>query len=264
MIQKKRGQEAFCKKPSGKTGQVSTFMIVGLIILIVVALIFVARDYVGIGISSEKFLSIKMEPIKDSIFKCVDVNAKDTLDLIGKQGGTLNPQNSIFYNGYKVNYLCTNLNGRRECANRMMLLSDIEKELNDDLKNKIKNCAQVQAIGNAMFYDVKVGEFDMTTNILDNSVNFNITYPITLTKGETKQTIKEFVRKVDVPLGSLYGYAANIINYQAIYGDFNRVPEMINSKGAIEINIAKPYPDIVYILNKRDSNYIFQFGVEGE
>ena len=50
----------------------------------------------------------------------------------------------------------------------------------------------------------------------------------------------------------------------ASLGEFDSLPYMLGRRGAIEIETIKPYPDTIYILNKRNSNYIFQFAIQGE
>ena len=67
-----------------KRGQVTTFMIVGLVILIIFILLFSIRR-TGFGMKSQDYLESSADDIKSKINDCVDRDTKEILDLLGKQ-----------------------------------------------------------------------------------------------------------------------------------------------------------------------------------
>ena len=71
-----------------KRGQVSIFAIVGVILVILVALFFFARNQYGIFIEPTKFLNDKSKPIEDNLKDCINEVVSASLESFGKQGGT--------------------------------------------------------------------------------------------------------------------------------------------------------------------------------
>ena len=74
----------------------------------------------------------------------------------------------------------------------------------------------------------------------------------------------EFETVLDVPLGALFGVARDIIEVETQVGEFEQLVYMLAHKGQFVIDKKKPYPDKMYILTSKDSEYVFQFFVQGE
>ena len=55
-----------------KRGQVSTFFILGIVLVIIVALIFFVRKQSGIGIPAADFLGSKLNTIENDVKRCID------------------------------------------------------------------------------------------------------------------------------------------------------------------------------------------------
>ena len=58
-----------------KKGQVTAFMIIGIVLIIVVALVFLARNQIGIGVPKQQFLDLQLKSIQDEVNRCVDERA---------------------------------------------------------------------------------------------------------------------------------------------------------------------------------------------
>lgn len=129
-----------------KRGQVTTFMIVGLVILIIFVLLFSIRR-TGFGMKTQDYLQSSADDIKSKIDSCIEKNAMDVLNLIGKQGGYLNPSSYRMYNGYRVAYLCFNIPNTDQCANAMVSATNIENQLNDYIGKNVENCVQTTNLG---------------------------------------------------------------------------------------------------------------------
>ena len=249
-----------------KRGQVTTFMIVGLVILIIFVLLFAVRRS-GFGIKAQDYLQSSADDIKSKIDSCIEKNAMDVLDLIGKQGGYLNPSDNTYlmYNGYRVAYLCFNIPNTDQCANAMVNKADIEKQLNDYLGKNIQNCVQTN-LGKSLLstYDMSTSKINIRTTIEKNSVSFEVDPGITLTKGTSSLVIPAYKKAVSVPIGLLLDTTYFIVNEEADKGVFFEVPYMLSERGAVEVYKDQPYPDKIYILNARNSDYKFQFAIQSE
>jgi len=248
-----------------KRGQVTTFMIVGLVILIIFILLFSIRR-TGFGMKSQDYLESSADDIKSKINDCVDRDTKEILDLLGKQGGYLSPSSYLLYNGYNVAYLCNNIPDTDQCANAMINTADIENQLSDYIKANLRECMQKDALGAGFLstYEIIRGDTEVKTTIEENAVIFTIDPKITMKKGDSSLTIQEYSKSVNLPLGLLLDTTYEIVNNEAQYGVFFNNEYMLAKRGAVEIYKDQPYPHKVYVLNARDSDYIFQFAIESE
>ena len=89
-------------------------------------------------------------------------------------------------------------------------------------------------------------------------------YDVKIIKGETQSTVRGVTLSYDVPLEELYAVAVDIVNSEANTGFFEQLLYMVNERGQYIINVDKPYPDKIYKVNKKDSDFEFWFAVEGE
>ncbi len=250
-----------------KRGQVTTFMIIGLVIVIVVILIFALRQ-AGIGIDPQSYLGNKIDVIEREAKACTQEKLEEVSELIGKQGGTINPENYRMHNGYRVNYLCYNIPNAPECLNNMVFENEVEKEIEDYLNSEVPSCVDVESMSEQLlnfFPDIEDAEFESSVDIRENGVFVEVSYPVALKRGDKRVELKDFSELIDHPLGKLLDTTYDIVNEEANNGVFLSVPYMIANRGEVEIFVdQKEYPDKIYVLNERNSDYIFQFAIEGE
>ena len=88
---------------------------------------------------------------------------------------------------------------------------------------------------------------------------------------DSKYLIHDFIQtgitpihEFDIPLGALYDVSMEIVNTESQIGEFEQLSYMLVHKGQFIIDKKKPYPDKFYILKTKDSDYKFQFFVQGE
>ncbi len=247
-----------------KRGQVTTFMIVGLVILIIIILLFAVRK-TGVGMKSQDYLQSNLDDVKTNINQCIDKQANEVLELIGKQGGYLNPSAYRLYKGYRVSYLCFNIPNTDICANAIVSKAAIEQQLSDYIRVNLPYCFNANDLSKSLFFpDVEVGNLNIKTTIEEQAVIFDIDYPITLKKGDATAKLQPYKKSVEAPLGLLLDTTYDVIESEATLGTFLNLQYMLANRGAVEIYKDQPYPDKVYVLNARNSNYIFQFAIENE
>lgn len=240
-----------------KKGQVTIYIILGIVILGITGLILYARN-IGIGISPEDFLKNSMDDVQKELSDCVGTIGEEAISTIGLQGGTLYPNNYVMYKNYNVNYLCTNLPNNPRCINRMLLSEDMEKEISKYVKDNIDNCFVLDTTR----FSVEKGNKEVKVTIAENNVLINLKYPITLKKGNIMRKSEEVSKVVNIPLGKLYSTAKDIIESEALYGDFDPLTYMLVHRDVI-IEGDKPYPDKIYIVKDNNEN-MFRFAIEGE
>ncbi|MEW6063454.1 MAG: hypothetical protein AB1571_03760 [Nanoarchaeota archaeon] len=248
-----------------KRGQVTLFIILGIVILTVIVLVFFLRDTIvekALGPSGTKrIISNEADNIKDEIVKCIDEKARPALEILGKQGGSFNPQKYRLYNGNKVNYLCYNIPNDNKCLNQMLLKSKLEAELNTYLSREIFSCIDISSFAGTT--EITTGEFKINSEIGDDGVLVNVDYPITIKKKEITQSISEFSKQVDIPLGKIVVAVNDILNDEASGRGFDIVGYVKAKKSLYDISVRQPSPDKVYIVNVYGDEYKLQFAIEG-
>ena len=248
-----------------KKGQVTVFVIVGIIILLVAGLFFFAKNYYGYGIEPKVYIQGPLNSIKNEITKCVDEIISPSINLISNQGGSKNPTKYRLYESKNVKYLCQNIPNEEKCLNSMDPLQKVESQLQEELQDKLKSCISKDLLESKRGYTITNPNLKVNAKILQENILFEIDYPITIEKDGVTQKLSRINREIpDTPLGYLYNAAYDIVNSHSKHGNFEQLIYMLQKKGRIIIQVDKPYPDIIYILNKKDSNLKFMFAIEGE
>lgn len=248
-----------------KKGQTTMFVIIGMVILaFIFLLIYMSRQGFFFGPVTHEDLRARLDSIRDHINGCAEKIAPDYLKRLGLQGGHLKTPDGTYrmYEGITVSYLCYAVPNTPRCYNRLLLLGDMEKELNEAVKEGLTTCVNVKQFARGL--DVSFGKLKVDTHIGTDSVIFDVIFPVTLTKGDLEISEDKFSSNIDVPLGALYDVSQDIINDETEFGNFEQLTYMLVKKGQYIIEKKKPYPDKIYILKTKDKDYVFQFFVQGE
>jgi len=253
-----------------KRGQVAVFVIIGIVIVILVALMFVGRKEYGIGISNVKFLNDQLVPVKENANDCINEITAGAITQFAEQGGDLDPSRYVLYQNRKVKYLCYNILETYNCINMLptfeMMINDLQERVDRDMKGCIDKELPKSALG---AYDSVVGEPKTEIKVIGNDVVINLDYPVELSKSGTTVNLGKITRSVDAPLFDLYKATYDVVNSHASTGFFDQLIYMLNKKGKIVINVDKSpsagnVGDIVYRINKKDDDFEFWFAVEGD
>ncbi|MEK6862830.1 MAG: transmembrane domain-containing protein, partial [Nanoarchaeota archaeon] len=201
-----------------KRGQVTVFVILGILIVVILALVFyLYGERLRIQTKEEtKFDTSSIEPLKTFVQDCIDKNGIEAISLVGKQGGEVNPG---FYQNWnckkpgdcdKVGYSCFTTE-YSSCYNKKPFMKEfVEQELTTYLKNKISECVDLNKIRDAGF-NVEAGNLNVNVSILDYNTIVNVNYPITITKGDSVLKQDRFSQTFNAPLGRLIKVAQDIV-----------------------------------------------------
>ena len=258
-----------------KRGQVTVFVIIGIVLIILILLFYFLKDKVSLGPPSQQNIEDQFPQIKEHIEECLVEIATPRLRQMGLQGGFINTPADTFRNhqNNKVSYLCYDIKDQPYCRSRILRLEDMENELSEyilqDLQNQCLNINAFEKPG----YDLNKGNLDIKTTISDDNVLIDANLPIKITRGDLSAEESEFSVLINVPLGRLYQASRDIVNAESLTGIFDTVPysllkTQLTSKPYI-LQKLQPYPDKLYFLKIKDTpsedeEYIFQFFVEGE
>ena len=184
------------KKGLSSSAQVSVFVIVGIVIVAgLFIFLFISKDYKN---------DINTNNIKNFVSDCIKQTGFDVLYKVGKGGGYYFPAN--FSTGSGVTYYYSNGKGYVPAK------SDIEKEISFYLERKLFLCTN----NFKDFPDFNISQEDIKVNtkIKDNYVDLDVLYPLSISKGENTELLKNFKVEIPVRFGVLYDSAKSIIDEQ--------------------------------------------------
>lgn len=233
-----------------KHAQLTIFIIIALVIIAVLLFLFYPRIKTIVAGTSPS----------DYIKSCTETAAKEALDKLSLQGGSLEPENYILYQDSKVEYACyTNEYYKRCLMQKPFLKQDIEEEINAYIEPKVKQCfssfkSQLESRGSF----VSVGEIQVDTAIVPNSIIVTVNAPTTIRK-EAAVSFNKFKTDIKSQMYDLIMLSSSISNYEARYGNSDTLTYMLyypNIK--IEKNELSD-GSRVYVLTDRDTNEKFMF-----
>lgn len=195
-----------------KRGQVTIFMIIGILILIIMGSFFLIKSY-----SEEKRVETEAEiiqqeikmsaPVKQYIESCLDSTGKKALLFVGKHGGyyELPLQSDDFF--LMPYYFYDN---KSHLISKKELEIQISNYINHELFFCVKNFVFFEEHG----YDIKQEDVSTSTIIAKNKVILNLNFPVTLAKGDSVQNIFEFTTSINSRLGIVYEVIKELLEEQ--------------------------------------------------
>ena len=197
-----------------KRGQVTVFIILGILIIAVLGIIFyLYGSKVNPQVSPSEFDFSKTEVLKNYMETCIQKAGNEVLNLVGKQGGEINPGFYQYYYGDKISYLCYTTTFSPCYNKKPFLFNYVENEINTYVKQKITSCGnEIKNIVRNKGYNVETGLLEIKTKINPYSTIIQVDYPITV-KSNTKQVqLSKFTKTFNIPLGRLIKVAEDVVN----------------------------------------------------
>lgn len=205
-----------------KHAQVTIFIIIALIIVVLIAMVFLVWRKPTISFAPET------DPQK-YIESCTKTSVKEALDILSPRGGSINPENYKLYEEIPRRYLCYNENFYLACINQEpMLIEHIEKEITNYINPEIENCfssfkEELEKKG----YNIQIGEMNITTELKTRKVFVTIDRKIQLNKNQEERSFDNFKFQITHPIYDLANVAMEIINQESKYCNFEYIGHMI-------------------------------------
>ena len=218
-----------------KRGQISTFMIVGLIILLIVGGVFVVNQYVlksALEREAERASRVpeQVQPVKEHFDSCLKFLTIEALKLAGSQAGYTKMPDDNFptnpgvpfsstlevFSGIEVPYwFYQTSNGIQR--KQIPTLPEIQKGIEGYITDNIATCTQRLESFAEEGYAFEV-DYDVKSDILiqDEKTISKITLPIKITFKEAIFDLSNYpvVNSIDVPMGRMYKIARGIQNLE--------------------------------------------------
>ncbi|MBS3149481.1 hypothetical protein J4455_02190 [Candidatus Woesearchaeota archaeon] len=215
-----------------KRGQISIFIILGIIITILIVTIVIFRNSIfknEFEVQSEKSLQVpeQIKPIKSYIDSCVELTSKEAIDILGSQGGYINipidrvprgPFNQ-FSNSLEVVpnslvaywfYETSNNIQKTQIPSLQFMENEISRYVNLNLDECLKELFSSEEYTK---YSINFqGSPETQTSINTNYVEVTVNYPVNIYLNEIGKLIETHYVKLDIPLGELYETSNEILN----------------------------------------------------
>ena len=235
-------------------GQVTIFVIVG--IIIVVAGVLVYSFYPQIK------TTLGFEASNPSAFiqGCLEEDIENNLETLSLQGGSLDPQHYMFYDDEKIEYLCYTSEYYQTCVvQQPMLQNHIESEIEGAIDARAVECFdKLEQSYISKGYSVDLKKNNMSVMLLPEKVVATFDYELVLTKGDV-ETYDSFEVIVHNNIYELVSITNSIIDWETSYGDAETTIYMDYYHDLKVEKKKQSDGSTVYILTDRDDGNKFQF-----
>lgn len=253
----KRGLEIF---PKNNKGQVTIFIIVGIIIVVLSVLVYTFYPEI------QSNLGIPESTPQSYIQSCVEDKLRETVDLISVQGGKVIPELYSRYQGINIEYLCYTTDYYLPCIiQQPMLVQSIESEIRAETHQTALDCfdsLEASYVGKGYSVEMKTGS--EVTRLTPNKIELIYNNTFTITKGDDVQRYDSFVANLDNNLYELALITNSIIQWESIYGDADPEMYMIYYPNIKVERILRDSGDKIYTLTDRETKKEFKFAVRSQ
>lgn len=243
----------------------TVFAIVGIIVITIFALVYVySKDLAKISMGtkntqtrvSEVFDAIQ----KDQIEKCINSETKKAVQLFLDNGGTFEMSNYVLYHTKKINVLCQAIPGKTQCMQSPLFLNVVSEKFEKKLKKDIFNCIDLSVYKKSDI-SVESGNLNISVEIGKKNLVVRANYPLTVSSGVVNFSRSDFAYNVNVPLGDLIQATNDILKYESRNGGLDIIMYIVDNVFKYNVQLNWQYPNKIYSLGLRDSNYKLNFAV---
>jgi hypothetical protein len=232
-----------------KKSQVTIYIIIGIIVLIVfLSMFWLAKQY-GI-MKGEGITGRDLNLVETYVKDCITFVGQYDLYLLGLQGGyTTFPSNNFFSDEQiKTGYAYQNN------QNTLAEIYEMEQQLSNYMNTNLPNCINLYFLKEKHNLDVELEEPITKVTIGREDILFTVEWPIEISKGSTKTEISEpFKRIIPLRLSYLHDLAEGFVQEKINTG---RVL-CLDCMGDKHISVtALPYEDSTLFVIKDSKNLI--------
>ena len=235
-----------------KKGQVSVFIILGILIVIVLLILF-SRD------AGFDTVFAKQSPYQE-IEGCAQTAIQEGLDILMFQGGVIESENYFMYEGKKIDYVCYSENEYENCIMQKPILTNtIRDELEEYSTPKIKSCLNsVKSSLEGRGYSVVMRDPEIVIELVPDNVlvDMNLGLRIEKTGVESFDHIRTGIKS------KIYNFAlitSSISQWETRYGDSETLNYMLYYPSLKVEKKKQSDGTTVYILTDRDTDEKFYF-----
>ncbi len=237
-----------------KNGQVTIFIIIGIIIIAFGILIYVFYPQI------KTTLGFETDNPSAFIRECLEEKIVNDLEVLSLQGGSLEPEHYILYDNEKVEYLCYIEEYYKTCVvQQPMLKKHIEAEIKESIQERVTECFDnLEKNYVRKNYAVELKGSGGEIELLPKRIVATFNRSLVLTKDGT-ETYNSFDVIVNNNIYELVSVANSIIKWETSLGDAETTTYM-NYYHDLKVEKKKQSDgSTVYILTDRNNGNKFQF-----
>ena len=199
------------------------------------------------------------------IESCVRSGVLEAEGKMLPQGGFANPTNFKNYQHTHVAYLCQNIGYFSPCIQQHpMLLSDIQREIENYTSGKIEQCFQtVSEDLKRKNYEVTMDPMQFNISLSPGVILVDIQRKMVVSKSGTTQAFDSFAVNVQSPMYDLSRVAMDIASQEAKYCYFEYVGYMILYPRFDIRKFTMSDSTRIYTLKDRYSNKVMNVAIRG-
>ncbi len=233
-----------------KRGQITIFMIIGIIIIVLVGSLLYLRsilDTTGVEVEGMSKTEKLFAPIKNYITLCLKEVGDSALRKVGISGGYTYIPNNVF-KIENTSYWYNN-------GDVHPPLSMIENRIDEYINFNLTKCTNFEVF-NSEGFDIEYKQPYANTTIAENNIFIQVDYPIIAKKRGAKKEFSSFNMDYNIKFKGYYDVAKNITKKMGQPGFDRVVPLQFNG---INVTYKNINDNLIVTLNKTDSDYIFKF-----
>ncbi len=238
-----------------KRGQITIYIIIGLVLLIAIILLFYIRSSITgveqeLKISEVSSVPEQLESVKEDIKLCVYDFVEDSIYYMSYQGGVLDEE-GVSFAGRNIPYLI---------KNKENLLPEIPK-MNDEFSKYINENLPLACSG---YENTEFSDVFSRVDIKEDNVIVTVDWSIRLEKGDISGTIEQFNLEYNIRLGEIRGVVNKIIENQIRYYPrlcITCIAEIALGKDTLVERYIENETQIFLIKDNADENLIYGYAV---
>jgi len=249
-----------------KKGQITIFIIIGIVILSMIGLALylmkINTDYNDKDILSTP---IEFQPIKNYIQNCLENELKEGLNLIGRQGGYYDvPNESINFLFEEIPYYF--INDKITFPSK----TKIEEQISNYLFYNTNDCYFNLSVFEEQSYQIDVSEPKYSTSINKENILTNVNFILNIRKGNLTHQIEEFSVNQKSDLSSIIELSNDFVQTYAENPGYICLTciDELSEKYDLNLTVMPHYDptvfknDIYWVVIKAKDGYLFRFVLE--
>jgi len=238
-----------------KRGQITIFIIIAVIIVVVGILIYTFYPEIQAG------LGLGLKNPQAFIQSCIEEEIKENVEKLSLQGGSLAPTHYIMYNNDKIEYICYTGEYYKTCVvQQPMLKEHVESEIKNEIKEGVDACFDsMKESYQRMGYDVNLKKGEKDVELLPKRIVATFDYSLVLTKAEDSEKHDSFRVVLNNNLYELISIANSILEWEVTYGDAETTVYMDYYHDLKVEKKKQSDGTTIYILTDRNTENKFQF-----
>jgi len=237
-----------------KSAQVTIFVVIAIAIVAIIIILYLLFPKIKSNIGFES------KNPSNNLQNCLEEEIKKNVEIISAQGGSLNPENYIAYQGEKIEYLCYTNEYHAPCIMQKPVLDNsIENEIKKGIDNKVKECLNsMKKTYEKKGYNVILKSGKIDVELLPKRIVVTLNNSISLTK-QNSEKYDSFKIIVNNNLYELISITNSILNWETRYGDVE-VTNYMDLYHDLKVEKKKQIDgSTIYILTDRNNLNKFQF-----